>query len=59
MDPTVTRNTHEISVEADAARLTFKIEGVPTEANPRTGRIVAPSVLATLAKLSSPLVVGT
>ena len=59
VDPTVTRNTHEISVEADAARLTFKIEGVPTEANPRTGRIVAPSVLATLAKLSSPLVVGT
>ena len=59
VDPTVTRNTHEISVEADAARLTLKIEGVPTEANPRTGRIVAPSVLATLAKLSSPLVVGT
>ena len=59
VDPTVTRNTHDICVEADAARLTLRIEGVPTEANPRTGRIVAPSVLATLAKLTSPLVVGT
>ena len=59
VDPTVTRNTHEISVEAESARLTLRIENVPTEANPRTGRLVAPSVLATLAKLTSPLVVGT
>ena len=59
VDPTVTRNTHEIFVEAEAARLTLKIEGVPSEANPRTGRLVAPSVLATLRKLTSPLVVGT
>ena len=59
VDPTVTRNTHEISVEAEAARLHLRIEGVPTEANPRTGRLVAPSVLATLRKLTSPLVVGT
>ena len=59
VDPTVTRNTHDIFVEAEAARLNLRIEGVPTEANPRTGRLVAPSVLATLAKLTSPLVVGT
>ena len=59
VDPSITRNTHEISVEADAARLTLKIENVPSEANPRTGRLVAPSVLATLRKLTSPLVVGT
>ena len=59
VDPTVTRNTHDITVEADAARLTLRIENVPSEANPRTGRLVAPSVLATLAKLTSPLVIGT
>ena len=59
VDPTITRNTHDIFVEAEAARLSLRIEGVPTEANPRTGRLVAPSVLATLAKLTSPLVVGT
>ncbi|MCY4452918.1 MAG: aspartate dehydrogenase [Immundisolibacterales bacterium] len=59
VDPTVTRNTHDITVEAQAARFTLHIENVPSEANPRTGRLVAPSVLATLAKLTSPLVVGT
>ena len=59
VDPTITRNTHDIFVEAEAARLSLRIEGVPTEANPRTGRLVAPSVLATLRKLTSPLVVGT
>ena len=59
VDPTITRNTHDIFVEAETARLSLRIEGVPTEANPRTGRLVAPSVLATLAKLTSPLVVGT
>ena len=59
VDPTVTRNTHEISVEAEAARLKLRIENVPSDANPRTGRLVAPSVLATLQKLTSPLVVGT
>ena len=59
VDPSVTRNTHDIFVEADAARLTLRIENVPSEANPRTGRLVAPSVLATLRKLTSPLVVGT
>ena len=59
VDPSITRNTHEISVEAGAARLSLRIENVPSRANPRTGRLVAPSVLATLRKLTSPLVVGT
>ena len=59
VDPSITRNTHEIFVEAAAARLTLRIENVPSPDNPRTGRLVAPSVLATLAKLTSPLVVGT
>ena len=59
VDPSIARNVHEISVEAEAARLRLRIENVPSEGNPRTGRIVAPSVLATLRKLTSPLVVGT
>ena len=58
-DPSITRNVHEISVEAETARLRLRIENVPSRSNPRTGRIVAPSVLATLRKLTSPLVVGT
>ncbi|MGA2127159.1 MAG: aspartate dehydrogenase [Xanthobacteraceae bacterium] len=57
-DPSVTRNCHAIEVEADSARFTLTIENVPSE-NPRTGRIVALSVIAALRKLNAPLRVGT
>ena len=52
------RNCHFIEVEADSARFSFTIENVPSE-NPRTGRIVALSVIAALRKLHAPLRVGT
>lgn len=58
-DPAVTRNTHTIRVEAAAARLTMTIENVPSDANPRTGRITALSVLACLKGLVSTLKVGS
>ena len=58
-DPAVTRNTHTITVEADAARFTMTIENVPTEENPKTGKITALSVIATLRRLGAPLVAGT
>ena len=58
-DPGVTRNCHRIVVEADSARFTLEIENVPSDANPRTGRLVANSVVATLKRLVSPLIVGT
>jgi aspartate dehydrogenase len=57
-DPAVTRNCHSIEVDADSARFTLAIENVPSE-NPKTGRIVALSVLATLTKLTAPLRIGT
>ena len=57
-DPTVTRNTHRIVVDSDAARLDMTIENIPSE-NPRTGRITALSVIAALRKLNAPLRVGT
>ena len=57
-DPAVTRNCHTIEVEADSARFSLSIENVPSD-NPKTGRIVALSVLAALRKLSAPLRVGT
>lgn len=57
-DPALTRNTHRIDVEADTARFSMSIEGVPSE-NPRTGRIVPLSVIATLRGLVSELKVGT
>jgi aspartate dehydrogenase len=58
-DPTVTRNTHTISVDADAARFTMTIEGVPSPDNPRTGKLTPLSVIAALEGLVAPLKVGT
>jgi aspartate dehydrogenase len=58
-DPTVTRNIHRIEVEAAAARLSMQVENVPSDDNPRTGRLTALSVIAALKKLASPLAIGT
>ena len=57
-DPTKTRNCHVIEVDADSASFTLAIENVPSE-NPKTGKIVALSIIATLRKLAAPLRVGT
>lgn len=58
-DPTVTRNTHTIEVEADSTRFAMTIEGVPSPDNPRTGRLTPLSVIATLRRLTAVLQVGT
>jgi aspartate dehydrogenase len=58
-DPTITRNIHRIEVEAAAARLSMQVENVPSDDNPRTGRLTALSVIAALKKLVSPLAIGT
>jgi aspartate dehydrogenase len=57
-DPALTRNTHRIEVDADTARFSMTIEGVPSE-NPRTGRIVPLSTVAALRALVSELKVGS
>ena len=58
-DPCIDRNTHIIRVEADSARMELKIENVPSKENPRTGRIVALSIIAALRRLVDPLTVGS
>lgn len=58
-DPGLDRNKHTITVESDSARFSMTIENVPSEANPRTGKITALSVVAALRKLASPLRIGT
>jgi aspartate dehydrogenase len=58
-DPAVDRNIHTITVEADSARFTMTIENIPSEENPKTGKITALSLLATLRRLTAPLVSGT
>lgn len=57
-DPTVVRNTHTITVESDSAIFSMKMENIPSE-NPKTGRIVAQSVVAMLRKMMATFQVGT
>lgn len=57
-DPGVTKNTHTITLESDAADLTMTIENVPSE-NPRTGRITPLSVISMLRKRNASLRVGS
>jgi aspartate dehydrogenase len=58
VDPTLTRNMHQIEVDSDSARFSMSIENIPSE-NPRTGLITALSVIACLRKLRASLRVGT
>lgn len=58
-DPSVTRNTHRITAAAEAGSLSMTIENVPSEANPRTGKVTALSALALLRRLTGTLVVGS
>ena len=58
-DPTITRNTHTIRVDAEAARFTMTIEGVPSPDNPRTGMLTPLSVLACLRGLVDTLKIGS
>ena len=47
-----------IEVESDSANFSMTIENLPSAENPRTGRITALSVIATLRGLVAPLRVG-
>jgi aspartate dehydrogenase len=58
-DPAQTRNAHKIVVEAEAARFEMQIENVPSEENPRTGKLTPLSVIAALRGLTSTLKAGT
>lgn len=57
-DPGIDRNMHNVEVTGEFGRFTVHIENVPT-GNPRSGRLTALSVIATVRKLASPLQVGT
>lgn len=57
-DPSATRNEHEVTAEGAFGWLRFTISNVPTDENPRTGRIVAMSVINALRRRRSSLVIG-
>jgi aspartate dehydrogenase len=58
-DPTIDRNLQSVSITSDAGEATMTMRNIPSLENPRTGRIVANSVIATLQRLTAPLVAGT
>ncbi len=58
-DPSIDRNIHRIQVEADSVRLDMTIENVPSEANPRTGKLTALSALAAMKALISTIRIGS
>lgn len=57
-DPNLERNRHEVVAEGGFGMLRFEIENVPSDENPRTGRIVAMSVVRALLDRSASLVAG-
>jgi aspartate dehydrogenase len=57
-DPRATRNEHEVTAEGAFGSLRFAISNVPSDENPRTGRIVAMSVIHALRRRRSQVVFG-
>jgi aspartate dehydrogenase len=57
-DPQLAHNTHQVVAEGAFGELRFEVKNVPTEENPRTGRLVAMSVVSTLRRRMAPLVLG-
>ena len=58
-DPAMDRNQQTVTIESDTGEATMMIRNIPSDENPRTGRIVANSVIATLDRLTAPLVAGS
>ncbi len=58
-DPTVTRNTHTVTIVSDSAEAVMTITGTPSHDNPKTSASVANSVIAALRRFTAPLTVGS
>lgn len=58
-DPAVDRNHQSVRAVSNSGECEMQIRNIPTEENPRTGRITALSVIACLQRMTAPLVAGT
>ena len=58
-DPTIDRNIQSVTIKSDSGEATMTMNNVPSDENPRTGRIVANSVIASLQRMTAPLVAGS
>lgn len=57
-DPTIQHNTHEVYARGAFGELRLTLKNVPSPDNPKTGRIVALSILKALRQRVAPVVVG-
>lgn len=58
VDPHITHNTHEIEARGKFGQIKLQIQNTPSARNPKTGYIVAMSVLKTLRDRASHFVIG-
>jgi len=59
VDPTIRRNIHEISVKGEFGELRVRTKNVPSPDNPKTSYLAALSAIATLRKITEPMLIGT
>ncbi|WP_374448831.1 aspartate dehydrogenase [Stella sp.] len=57
-DPGITVHVVEIEAEGTFGRFTFREEVIPTDDNPKTGRLVAMAIAKTVRQMASPVVIG-
>ncbi|QKE75852.1 aspartate dehydrogenase [Arthrobacter citreus] len=58
VDPTITRNTHQIIVKGYFGEMEVKVQNIPSATNPKTGYIVAMSICNALKSRTSSIVIG-
>lgn len=58
-DPGVDRNHQSVRVRSDSGEAEMQIRNIPSEENPRTGKITALSTIACLQRMTAPMVAGT
>jgi len=58
-DPTVAHNTHEIAARGLFGEIRLELRNTPSARNPKTGYIVAMSVVKNIKDRTSPFVIGT
>lgn len=57
-DPAATENIHRITIEGDFGTAEITLKNLPSPANPRTSLLAIQSVLATLRRLTSGVLIG-
>ena len=57
-DPGIRRNIHEVAVDGDFGTVQFRIENIPSDDNPRTGRLTLLSIVAYLKQMVSSVHIG-